>query len=99
MDWPKQVGGLRQVFERQIEEQRLAGFRLPQLVADGGVVGRAVFDGVVEDRRVRGKPGYREILDVAPQGAAGKKVARDVVEPEALAQVVKHFCRFHIRIG
>ena len=46
----------------------------------------AVRDRMVEDRRVRGQPGDRQLVDVALQRAAGQQVAGDVVEPEALAQ-------------
>ena len=92
---PKQVGGPGDVLERQVEEERLARFALAQLLADRGVVGGAVLDGVVEDRRIRGEPRHRELVDVALERAAIQQVARDVVEPEALAQIVKHLCRFH----
>ena len=66
-----------------------------QLLADRGVVGGAVLDGVVENRRIRGEPRHRELVDVALERAAIQQVPCDVVEPEALAQIVKQLCRFH----
>ena len=50
---------------------------------------RAVLDGVIEDRRVRGEPGHRELVDIALQRAAIQQLTGDVVEPEALAEVVE----------
>ena len=52
-------------------------------------------DGLVEDRRIRGEPGHRQLGDVALERAAVQQVARDGVEPEALAQVVEPLCRLH----
>src|SRR2546422_8027228 len=46
----KQIGGPGQVLQRQLEEQFLARPAFLDLLPDGGVVGRAVLDGVVEDR-------------------------------------------------
>ena len=40
VDWTEQIGGARQVFERELEEQLLAGLALRELVGDRGVVGR-----------------------------------------------------------
>ena len=61
------------------------------------VVGVAAGDRLVEDRRVRGQPGDRELVDVAGEGAVAEHRAGDVVEPEALAQVVQLLCGFHAR--
>ena len=66
-----------------------------QLLADGRVVGRAVLDRMVEDRRIRGQAGYRKLVDVAFERAAVQQLARDVVQPDALAQIVQQLCRFH----
>jgi hypothetical protein len=93
---PEQVGGARNVLQRELEEERLAGFAPAHLLADGGVVIRAVLDGVVEDRRIRRQPGYGELVDVAFERTAVQQVAGNVVEPDALAQVVQQLCRFHL---
>src|ERR1700757_5129891 len=65
------------------------------LLADCRIVGRAVLDGVVEDRRIRGQPRHRELVDIAPERPSGEQVARDVVEPETLAQFVELLCCLH----
>ena len=72
VDRPEQVGGPGEVLERQLEEQLLARLALVELLADRGVVGGAVLDGVVEDRRVRGEPRDRQLVDVALERAAGR---------------------------
>ena len=77
------------------KKSALARLALLQLLADRGVVGRAVLDRVVEDRRIRGQPGHREFVDVAFERAAVQQVARDVVEPDALAQIVELLRCFH----
>ena len=95
VDGSKQIGGLGEVLQRQIEEERLARFSFRQIFADRGVVSGAVLDGVVEDRRIRGQPRHRQLVDVALERAAGQQIARDVVEPETLAQVVEQLGCFH----
>ena len=52
-------------------------------------------DSVVENRRIGGQPRDREIRDVAFQRAAIEQFARDVVEPDALTQVVQRFSSLH----
>ena len=44
---------------------------------------------MIEDRRIRGEPGHRKLVDVALQRAAVQQLAGDVVEPEALAEIVQ----------
>ena len=95
VDRPKQIGGLPEVVQRQLEEQRLARLAFLQFLADGVVVVVTVLEGVVEDRGVRGEPRDRELLDVAAERAAGQQTAGDVVEPEALAHFVEFLGRFH----
>src|SRR5664280_1322381 len=68
---------------------------LRELLADRGVVGRAVLEGVVEDRRIRGQAGHGPFADVAPQRSCIQQVTGDIVEPEALAQVVKQLGGVH----
>ncbi len=85
----EQVGGTGQIRKRQREEQvlgRLGRRRRPRHVL---VIHGAVLDRIVEDRRVRGQPRHREIVDVAFQRAAVQQLAGDVVEPQALADVVQ----------
>ncbi len=55
----------------------------------------ALWDGRVEDRRVRREPGDRELADVSRERAAAEQRARDVVEPDALAGVVEPLRRLH----
>ena len=88
-DRPQQVGRAAQVFERQIDEQCFVGLRAARGIADGAVVGRAAADGFVEDRGVGSEAGDRPFIDVASQRAAVEQVARDVVEPQALAEVAQ----------
>src|SRR6185503_17862400 len=54
-------------------------------------------DRLVEDRRVRGQAGDRELVDVALQRPVVEDRAGDVVEPEALAEVVKFLGGLHWR--
>src|SRR5439155_13831927 len=95
VDGAEQIGGLREILECQLEEQLLRRLLLLELFADRGIVGGAVFDGVVEDRRIRGEPRHRQLVDIALEGAAGEQVAGDVVEPETLAEVVEQLGGFH----
>ena len=71
-----------------LEEQRFAGFPLGEPLANRRVVGPAVLDGVVENGRIRGQTGDGEFIDVALERPGVEQVAGDVVEPEALAEVV-----------
>src|SRR3954470_1077177 len=95
MDRAEEVGRPGQVLQRKLEEQVLPGLALRHFLADPGVIVTAALDGVLEDRRVRGQPGDREIMDVATERAAGQQVARDVVQPDALAGLVKLLGRSH----
>jgi hypothetical protein len=56
------------------------------------VVGAALADRVLEDRRVRGETGDRELGDVARERAVVEHLARDVVDPQALPEVVQALC-------
>jgi hypothetical protein len=95
MDWPEQVGRPSEVLQRQLEEERLARLTSAQLLANRRVVRRTVLDRVVEDRRVRGKPGDRQVPDVVLERASIQQIACDVVEPDALAHIAKRLRRFH----
>ncbi len=59
-----QVSSALDVLQRQLEEERLTGFGLFELLADRGGVGGAVLDSVVEARRFRGRPCHRQLGDV-----------------------------------
>ena len=61
---------------------------LAQLLADGGVICGTVLDRVIENRRIGGEPRHRPFVDIAFQRAAVQQIARDVVEPDALAQIM-----------
>ncbi len=50
---------------------------------------------MVEDRRIRGESGDRQLIDVLFERAAVQQVTGNVVEPETLALVVKQLRRFH----
>src|SRR3546814_18005849 len=78
-----------QVLQRQLHEQRLVALPGGGLLADAGVVGAAVADRLVEDRRVGCQPGDAVLVDVALQRAVVEDLAGDVVQPEALADVAR----------
>ena len=40
---------------------------------------------MIENRRIRGQPCYRQIIDISLQRTAVEQVAGDVVEPDALS--------------
>src|SRR3546814_7268721 len=67
------------------------------LGVDAGVVGVAVADRLVEDARVGSQPGDRILVDVARQRAVVEQGAGDVVQPQALAEIVQLSGRFHAR--
>src|SRR5262245_61150093 len=71
VDGAEEIGGLRQVLERELEEQRLAGFALGHQAAGLVVVVGAALDRVVEDRGVRGQARDRQLVAIALERAAG----------------------------
>ena len=52
---------------------------------------------MIEDGGIRRKPCHRELIDIALQRTVIQQLAGDVVEPEALADVVELCARFHLR--
>ena len=82
MDRSKKIGGPSEVVERKVEEKRLARLALLQIFVDRGVISGAVLDGMVEDRRIRGEAGYRQLFDVALQRAGLQQIACNVVQPD-----------------
>src|SRR4029077_15832547 len=69
VDRAEQIGGAREVVEREFEEQRLALFVGGGLLAGRRGASAGVLDRVVEDGRVGGQTGDRQLVDVAFQGA------------------------------
>src|SRR5260370_42621650 len=95
MNRPKEIRCLSDILKRELEEQLLPRLALRELAFDCAIVVAAVLDGVVEDGRVRGQPRYRKLVDVAAEHARFQQVARDVVEPEALAEIVQDASGLH----
>ena len=60
VDRPEQIGGLRQILERQLEEQRLARLARSRLSCESPRRRRRAADRLIEDRRIGGQPGDRQ---------------------------------------
>jgi hypothetical protein len=54
-----------------------------------------VSDSVIEDRRIGGQTRDREFIDVAFERAAIEKLSRDVIEPDALSEIVERLSSLH----
>jgi hypothetical protein len=89
MNRREQIGRPRQILQCQVEEQRLARAATTRALADHVIVGGAVLDGVIKNRRIGGQSGHRKLVDVAFQRPAAQQVAGDIVEPNALAQIMQ----------
>ena len=89
VDAAEGVGRAAEVGDRELEEDRLRVEALALKPGDLLVVGLPAADRLVEDRRVGGQPGDVQVADVAVQGAVVEDPPGDVVEPDALAQVVE----------
>ena len=95
----EKVGRPAEVVQRQLEEEGYGRDPVSDLRADRRVVGGAVLDRVIEDRRVRGETGHRQLVDVPLERPAIQQVAGDVVEPQTLAQLVKPLgCLHHVTV-
>ena len=94
MDRPEEIGGLGQILAGELEEELFAGETGRGLGMDRVVVGAAL-DGLIEDRGIAGEAGDRKLFDVIPKGAVLQQLPGDVVEPEALAQVMESFGGVH----
>jgi hypothetical protein len=92
---PSDTEALNAVFRGFHTIKGLAGFLLRGFFADRIVVVVAVFDRVIENRRIRGESGDRKLIDIFFEAAAIQQCARDVVEPDALATVMQDLCWFH----
>ena len=86
---PEQVRRLRQVLQRQFEEQLLARLAGGGFVVDGIVIKIGFLDRLVENGGVGRQSSHRILGDIARQRTAGQQSARDVVEPQALTQIVQ----------
>ncbi len=95
VDIVEQSGGPAEVCERELEEEVLALEALLAKLVDLLVVGIARADRLLEDRRVRGQAGHRELADVSVERSARQQVTGDVVEPETLAGGAKGGGRVH----
>ena len=51
----EQISGPGEIVQREVKKKALAGLPLRQIFTDRGVVGSAVLDRVIKDRRVRGQ--------------------------------------------
>src|SRR5262249_56450090 len=71
VDGTEEVGGLRQVLERELEEQLLARLAGGHQRADRGVVVAAALDRLVEDGGIRGEPRDRQLVAIVTERAAG----------------------------
>src|SRR6185312_1574689 len=89
VDRREQRRRIAQILDRQREEQRLVVALTGRRAGDRVVVIAAAGDRMVEDRRVRREPGDRVLVDVARQRAVLQQPARDVVEPQPLAELVQ----------
>jgi len=83
VDRAEEVGRPNQVFERQLEKDGLSRLALLRPLGNASVVCLRISDRVIEDRRIRGQPRYRQLLDVALESTAVEQVSSDVVEPQA----------------
>ena len=95
MDGAKEVRGSGQVFQRQVEEQALARFPLGGLLGNRLVIKLRVSNRMIEDRRVGCESGDGEVAQVAFQSAAFQQSASNIVEPQALTDLVKLFRGIH----
>ena len=72
----------------------LGRFILGELRANCGGVSRTVLNCLIENRGIRCESRHRQLIDVALQCAAIDQVARDVVKPDALSQIVEQLLSF-----
>ena len=96
VDRPEQIRGLARIFQREFEEQRLARLAFAHHPADGVIVGAAALYGVIEGRGIRCQSRHRQLSNVAAERSAGQQCRADVVEPDALAEIVKLLCGIHV---
>ena len=85
----------REVFQRQFEEQVLARFAGLHLLQNRRVVIRAVLNCMVENGRIGSESGYRQVVNIVFKSAAIQHLARNIVEPDTLTQVMERFGGLH----
>jgi hypothetical protein len=73
----------------KLKEQALSRLTLIKFPANRRIVRAAIFNRVVEDRGIRSESRHGKLVDIAPECTAINQVARNVVEPQTLTQVVK----------
>jgi Transaldolase/Fructose-6-phosphate aldolase len=73
----------------------LSGLTVTKPFADRSIVRAAILNRVVEDRGIRSEPRYRKLIDIALECTAVNEVARNVVQPQTLTQVVKQLSWSH----
>lgn len=95
MDRVEQIGRRGQILQRQSEKQRLAGFARRGLFQDGGIIEIGVLDGFVENGGIGGQAGNGKFVDIALQAATSQQAAGNVVEPQALTELVQLSCGIH----
>ena len=95
MHGEEKVGSALQIVQRQLEEQGLVGQSLAHQRFDRRVVVGTLADGLFENCRIGSEAGDRQLGDHLLQPAAVQHVARDVVDPQALAGVVQLLRRLH----
>ncbi len=95
VDGTEHVGRAPEVLDRELEEERLAVEPGRCLFVDRVVVATAG-DRLVEDRRIRRQPGDGVVVDVRLELPGVEQLAGDVVEPEALPQLVQRFGGVHV---
>ncbi len=79
---------MHNIFECNTKKYFLARLAFPIFFAYIRIIGIAVFDGIVKNRRIRSKSRYRQFIDISLECAAVEQFARDVVEPQTLAYVI-----------
>src|SRR5207302_865426 len=92
----EQVGGLMQILESQFEKQLFNGLTVYGLLSYRIVVGVSVPDREIEYGRIRRQSSHRKLIDVTAKRATRQQLARDVVQPKPLTEIMKLFCRFHL---
>jgi len=97
MDRREQIRRPAQILDGEVEEQILGGDQAVALRANIGIIGGAMCHGVVEDRRVRCQAGDRERVDIMLQRTVIEQATGDVVEPQALTEMLQRRGRTLLR--